>query len=59
MTLPSGFHLYQVNDLNMHGMIRCMHANIAHALLRLRLTTAMLALNLVILIQYIMYITAR
>ena len=23
MTLPSGFHLYQVNDLNMHGMIRC------------------------------------
>ena len=24
MALPSGFHLYQVNDLNMHGMIRCM-----------------------------------
>ena len=24
MTLPSGFHLYQVNNLNMHGMIRCM-----------------------------------
>ena len=36
MTLPSGFHLYQVNNLNMHGMIRCMQISRMH-LLRLAL----------------------
>ena len=30
MTLPSGFHLYQVNNLNMHGMIRCMQISRMH-----------------------------
>jgi hypothetical protein len=57
MTLPSGFHLYQVNNLNMHGMIRCMQKY--RACTAAAPSTAMLALNLVILIQYIMYITAR
>ena len=58
MTLPSGFHLYQVNNLNMHGMIRCMQISRMHCAAAAP-STAMLALNLVILIQYIMYITAR
>ena len=56
MTLPSGFHLYQVNNLNMHGMIRCMQISRMHCF---AFDCYMLTLNLVILIQYIMYITAR